>query len=456
MGLLDGVKGFIKDAVWGGMPDDVRERYIEKRRDYRRGQQKRQLEIRNGADDNITVNFVGLVVDRAVSMLFGKGIEFDMPGEGDNPIQQFINATWDANKKNILLQKLAMFGAESGTCFVKLIPDGVIGRDGQKYTRLVPQDPKLVSVYTKPDDIEYVTKYIVRWSGMKDGKEVQFKQEIRRRENSDLWEWQDYYQPKGTTKWEPIGKPITWEYDFPPMHHWQNLPDGLSPYGRADITDDVIVLQDRLNFSASNMIKIIRHYAHPKTVFSGVGKTELADEPGRAIFLPTPEAKGYNLEMSSDLASSFNFLQFLQRSLFSITQSVDITSFADKIGALTNFGLRVLFIDALARLETKQELYGEALVELNRRMLVIAGKGDDGGTVVWPDILPVDETIQVSALEADQRMGIVSKQTIAKIRGYEWEDEEERIANDRMKENENSDNVGAMLLNNFNRGGITR
>lgn len=452
MGFFDPVRTFIKDAVWGGMSDDDRERYIEKRREYRRGQQKRQLEIRNGADDNITVNFVGLVVDRAVTMLFGKGVEFDLPGEGETEQQTYIDAAWDANKKKILLQKLATFGAESGTCFTKLIPDGVIGRDGQTYTRLVPQDPKLVSVYTKPDDIEYVTKYIVRWSGMKDGKEVQFKQEIRRRENSDLWEWQDYYQPKGTTKWEPIGEPITWEYDFPPMHHWQNLPDGLSPYGRADITDDVIVLQDRLNFSASNMIKIIRHYAHPKTILSGVASSDIKDEPGKAIFLPTAEAKAYNLEMNSDLASSFNFLQFLQRSLFSITQSVDITSFADKIGALTNFGLRVLFIDALARLETKQGLYGEALVELNRRMLVIAGKGDDGGTVVWPDILPVDETIQVSALEADQRMGIVSKQTISTKRGYEWEDEKERIDADQKEQDQNQGNLGQMFIKQFTKG----
>lgn len=449
MGILDGIKAFFKDAVWGDMPDDVREKYIEKRRDYRRGQQKRQLEIRNGADDNITVNFVGLVVDRAVSMLFGKGIEFDMPGKGDNHIQQFIDATWDANKRNILLQKLAMFGSESGTCYVKLIPDGVIGRDGQKYTRIVPQDPKLVSIVTKPDDIEYVEKYIIKWTGEKDGKEVQYRQTIQRADVG--WEWITEYKNANGSNWIEDERD-SWEYDFPPIHHWQNQPDGLSPYGRADITDDVIVLQDRLNFTASNMIKIIRHYAHPKTVFSGVGKTELADEPGRAIFLPTPEAKGYNLEMSSDLASSFNFLQFLQRSLFSITQTVDLASFTDKIGALTNFGLRVLFIDAIVRTETKRQVYGDALVEINRRLLVLSGKGDDGGIVRWPEILPVDETSQIAMLEADQRMGIVSKQTIATIRGYEWDDEKERIDADQKEADKNQGNLGQYFLKQFTKG----
>jgi hypothetical protein len=145
------------------------------------------------------VNFVGLVVDRAVTMLFGKGVEFDLPGEGETEQQTYIDAAWDANKKKILLQKLATFGAESGTCFVKLIPDGIIGRDGQTYTRLVPQDPKLVSVYTKQDDIEYVEKYVIRWTGTKDGKEVQYRQTIQRAATG--WEWITEYKNKNGSNW---------------------------------------------------------------------------------------------------------------------------------------------------------------------------------------------------------------------------------------------------------------
>jgi hypothetical protein len=53
MGLIDGFKAIVRDAVWGGMTDDDREKYIEKRREYRRGRQKRQLEIRNGADETL-------------------------------------------------------------------------------------------------------------------------------------------------------------------------------------------------------------------------------------------------------------------------------------------------------------------------------------------------------------------------------------------------------------------
>ncbi len=87
-----------------------------------------------------------------------------------------------------------------------------------------------------------------------------------------------------------------------------------------------------------------------------------------------------NLEMQSDLTSSQQFLMNLRQSLFDISRTVDITSLSDKLGALTNFGLRVLFLDAMAKIGTKQEIYGEALTEINHRLLVI-GEIDpvDGG-----------------------------------------------------------------------------
>jgi hypothetical protein len=59
----------------------------------------------------------------------------------------------DANKQEILLHKIATLGAESGTCFVKLLPDGVVGRDGKSYVRLVALDPKMCEIETLPSDM---------------------------------------------------------------------------------------------------------------------------------------------------------------------------------------------------------------------------------------------------------------------------------------------------------------
>ena len=50
----------------------------------------------------------------------------------------------------------------------------------------------------------------------------------------------------------------------------------------------------------------------------------------------------------------------------------------------------------------------------------------------------------------DLNMGIVSKETISGLRGYDWEQEQERIANDAAQ----TDNIGAAILWNFENGGM--
>src|SRR3972149_6274011 len=52
------------------------------RRDYYHGEHRRQFKVKPlPPDDNLTVNFAGLIVRRGVSMLLGEGIEFDLPGD---------------------------------------------------------------------------------------------------------------------------------------------------------------------------------------------------------------------------------------------------------------------------------------------------------------------------------------------------------------------------------------
>ena len=81
------IRNGVKNWLIGDDLDTVLREYrdeIWKRRSYRNGQQERQLKVKSGdPDDNLTVNFVGLIADRSYSMLFGKGVKFDLPGEDD-------------------------------------------------------------------------------------------------------------------------------------------------------------------------------------------------------------------------------------------------------------------------------------------------------------------------------------------------------------------------------------
>jgi hypothetical protein len=465
MGIKDWLQNQVQDLVWGGMETDERERFITKRRQYRNGIQAKQLKIKaDNADDNIVINFVGLVVDRCVTMLFGKGIEFDMPGEGETPLSDYIDQTWDANKQQILLHKLGVLGSESGTCFVKLQEEGIRGKDGKLYTRIIPIDPKIIEVYTKPDDYEYVLAYEIEYMTKREGKEWDIRQTVTRgqadivdqtgavigSQENGTWLIRDYEKLHGKKDWVLVNE-VVWDYSFPPVLHWQNLPNPLEVYGVPDITEDVIRLQDRINFVASNISKIIRYHAHPQTVVIGAAKSDVQTEPGKALFLPEG-ANAFNLEMQSDLISSNDYMKFLMNSLFSITQTVDVSSFPDKLGALTNFGLKVLYQDALARLHTKQELYGDAIIELNRRLSVLGGFEDGGGKVIWPEILPVNEVDEINHLKSELELGIISKQSVAQELGIDWEAEQKRMADEQVAGNAENNNIGAMLLKNFTKG----
>lgn len=462
------IRNGVKNWLIGDDLDTVLREYrdeIWKRRSYRNGQQERQLKVKSGdPDDNLTVNFVGLIADRSYSMLFGKGVKFDLPGEDDAQEAVYINSVWKANKKALLLQKVAVFGSEAGTWYLKIVPGGAIDDAGNLVPRLIALDPATVRIDAAPEDVETVIRYTISYNITgPDGEDTRRKEVIEVSQPpmdedgnapdnyEQTWTIAEYMlNAKTFGHWMQIGEPEIWPYEFPPIIHCQNLPDGLSAYGIPDITDDVIELQDRLNFIASNISKIIRYHAHPRTWGRQTGQMDRVNwGPDEMPVFKSDSAMVANLEMQSDLASSQGFLAWLRQSMMDITQTVDISSMADKIGALTNFGLRVLYQDALAKLGIKQELYGEALTEINHRLLELAGFANtNGGAVVWPDPLPKNAQEEQAALSGDLAMGIVSKQTVATKRGYEWSQEEQRIGDEKAA----ADNIGAALLKAFDRG----
>ena len=418
------------------------------RREYRRGIHKAPIK---SADDAIIVNFIGLQVDRSVANLFGKEPQFNLPGESDAPAQQYIDEVWRANRKQNLLKQTAVYGAEAGTCYMKILPDGAVTRDGRLVPRLIALDPATVTMDALAEDIETVIRYTIAYAIVDEatGKDKAVKQVTEHDVETGNWIITDYESINGA-RLEQTNQAV-WEYDFAPIVHWQNLPEPGAIYGRPDITADLIDLQDKINFVSSNTAKIIKYHAYPKTWARGfTNQTKIQWGVDDMVTTSDPNAVIQNLEMQSDLGSSLSFIKYLRQAMFDIARSVDIDSLADKLGSLTNFGLRVLYQDALSKLEEKRGLFGEGIVEINHRLLELAGAPDtDGGVVEWPDLLPANDMEVSQAIRTDLELGLVSKQTASELRGYVWEDEEERIAGDKAA----GDNLGAALLRTFSQGG---
>jgi hypothetical protein len=436
---------------------------------YYTGDHRPQLKVKQGTkDDNIIQNFVGLAVDRSVSRLWRGGVEFKLP-EGADEQEKYLKRVWELNKKPLFQYQEGLHGSIYGTYYAKIRPEGVTDPyTGDLYPALIPLDPEIIRVQTDPQDQNYVKGYRIEYTVRVPvdefmTRDVSYREIIRRGEGEgespDTWIVENWEQQEGGL-WQMVDSTV-WPYDFPPVMHGKNLPSLKSCYGDSDI-DDAINVQDKSNFVVSNTGKIIKHHASPKTIGTGFSIAEmkpLDDSPDSMWAIPSKDAKLFNLEIQSDLASSRAFAQDLRQSIFDISREVDISSMADKLGALTNFGLHVLWSDALDKNDTKRQLYGDFLLELNRRLLVLAGftgPASDPGRIVWGEPLPVNvlEDMQTDQLALD--MGIIDKGTVAERYKYRygktWEEIQEAQAEEQTAANQGNADIGSLILRNFSQG----
>jgi len=91
---------------------------------------------------------------------------------------------------------------------------------------------------------------------------------------------------------------------------------------------------------------------------------------------------------------------------------------------------------------------GEALEQVNQRVLFLAGYPDDPGVVIWPDNMPRDMLTDLQADQIELASGTVSKETIANENGRDWLLEQERMADEKAA----AGNIGSMFIEQFNRG----
>lgn len=405
---------------------------------YYRGDMKRPLKVRqNQPDDNVIFKLCGKMIAQAVALLFRKTPAFQLDDNADkSPVETVLDELWTANRKATFLNNLATNGALSGHCYVKLLPTN----DMLRPVRFVALKPEQVSVFWAPDDLEKVTAYVVYW---KAGETEYREDHINRGASWDILNM----TRKGGGEWT-VTNEASWPFGWAQIVDWQNLPDPQGYYGTWDL--DNPQLNDALNFVASNTQRIIRYHAHPRTIGTGFRSGDVQDTSVDAFFtIANPDAKVQNLEMQSDLTASMGFMQQLQAQFWSEHRGVDLTSIKDRLGQLTNFGLRVLFGDAMDKLGTKRELYGMGLQHINRRALELLGYGADNLTqIVWADVLPSSglETTQTQQMRLD--MGIQSKQTTAMALGLDWEQEQARMDDEKAGDTD----IGTMLLGAFERG----
>jgi hypothetical protein len=375
------------------------------------------LKVRKGEiNDNVKMNYARLIVDAGVANLFGGEVRVLATPDNAQQVQPVIDAMLDANGGGLLWQRMGTSGAIGGTMFYRLM----FHKDT---VRVVVLDPATVEISWADDDHETVEGYAITF--VPNGG---YEARVRRLLVEPMdGEWHVYEQEANEEgEWLNVDDEH-WPYPFPPVGHCQNLPSPHEAYGIADLEPDVLDLCDGINRTMSNINRIVRLYAHPRTVGKMIGDAlNMNANPGAVIRLEHPDAALYNLEMSSDLSSSIEMYRRLVAALHETTRIPEVaTGKLDSAGNLSSLALRILYAPLLQKTESKRRTYGRAIEEVMERALAMMDI-DDTVEVKWPDLLPSDPEAMRRTAVLDAQVG-VSRASILRNLGYDPDTEAKNL-----------------------------
>src|SRR5688572_22855477 len=306
--------------------------------------------------------------------------------------QVWLDALWEANNKELFVHNQATTSGVVGHNFIKIIPDVYPSPEGvstnpdgteRMLPRLILLNPCHVTVFWDEGDKDKVIAYRIQYGKDRSAKRQEIVWQDANmvdrgdgtyiEEQSAGWAITDWEQRDNKLTWIKVDS-YFWDYEWPPIVQWQNLPDPKDFYGCEDVEDASLALNDSLNFVSSNIQRIIKYHADPKPVATGAKKDEIIEQSVNSVMIIENEAaKVYNLEMQGDLKSSMDFAAMIRRAFFDNTRELDPATVEDRLGDLTNFGLRVLFGDKVKKAESKRMMAGMGFTDICQYALELGG-----------------------------------------------------------------------------------
>lgn len=398
------------------------------------------------ASDCTKVNFARLIVNKSVSALFGFKLDFEVDGERESDEEVYLREVLDAAGGMSFFTRLGVNGGVCGHTFVRLD----FPYPGKRYPRLILWDPARVQVRWDPRDYERVTSYSYYWTATdsRDSTSRVFRQVVLE-ESPGAWLIVDEVSDFGRTNWREVQEPIRWPFPWAPVSACQNLPVPNEYWGQSDIEEDILHVNEALNFSLSNLQRVLRLNAHPITWGSGLSGETIAVDPGMLLKLPEG-ATLQNLEMQSEMEPTLRHIETLRQMLHELARVPEVAAGRlEDVGQLSGTALKILYAPLYELTETKRMLYGPLIRGLGDHLLEMGGFG--AGHVVeaqWPEVVPGDPEAEARVARLYQELG-VSQDTILSRLGFDPEREREK----RQEESEYDDRLTEALLARYDRGG---
>ena len=403
--------------------------------------------MEDSPDDNVLTNRCQAIVDRGVDFLFGKELEISVDEGAPVEAQDFLDKAWGRKETRVpLLQKLGMNGALARNAFLRIVPSTSQITRATTY-RLIAVDPAIVCVQTAPQDCDTVLLYCLQYSTTEkingQPKTVYYREEIQRidpdgnaskgmPDDDDTWQIQHWTQvsQKGAepklTGWTTEGPPIAWNYPFSPLFACQNLPRPNDFWGTADITPDLIGLNNALNLVQSCINRIQKIYGGPILYATDTGDGYLVVDPGKIIKLPLSTSKIEAVHIVTEVPAALSFAADLRSDIDEQSSVPGVATGRISTmprGNLSGVAIELLHSPLMKKTDKKQQTYGELIIDVSKALLVLNGMSPDIEiTLAWQSALPHDDLAAVQTGVTKLEVG-VSKTTIQRELGYDPEEE---------------------------------
>lgn len=356
--------------------------------------------------DNVTLNICKQVVDETVAFLIPEmpRFELDTDREGKNEREMWLHRAWDENGGAMLVHNMALNGALTGHVFARIVPH-------TPYPRVINLNPANVLVWWGADDYQTVHAYEIRWE---DGQ-MRYRQDIYKEEG--MWMVADYAQnhPKNGRKAGSWERTSATSLPYCPIVSWAHLPNANTHYGRDEL-GALVGLNGHINKVASDIKSILRYHAYPTTVGTGFSAKDVQETRiDGFLTIPDKEARVFNVEMQSDLASSLALLDKLEAHLLGISRVVLARGGVDAFRGMTNLAVRTAYLPMILKTEQLRRAYGWGLRQLARLMLdfcPVAAADDEYLSLYWSDPLPTSRADELAGLLREYKDGLVDLDTL--------------------------------------------
>ena len=345
-----------------------------------------------------------------------------------------------------LLQDMGINGAVYGTPAWRIRE----ADDEHEYPYLQVLAPECLRVHTDPRDIARVLGYTYQMTGTdpETGLPQVWRQRVERGdpESADAvgtirgTHWVIIDEVAGldgsngwvdTGNWDVIEQSI-WPYAWCPILHCKNLPNPNAIYGLSDISETVIEANLALNRSLTTSARIDRHHAGPRVWLRKMAGKKIDTRAGAIADLGEDGEIG-QLVPAVDGTAGGELRRELKEAICeeSATPSI-VLGHVDQAGDPSGVALRVKLWPLLHKTELKRNQYGPLIIETMRRLWELGGFGSKVITALtWPEQLPTDPLEERQVLLVDQQLGIASKATIADKLDYNWQQEQDNLADEK-------------------------